>query len=213
MDRPQAQQTVIFAARAIPPKANDGEIPFIVMNRILGGDFSSRINMNLREDKHWSYGSRMQVFDARGPRLYTVNAPVQTDRTKEAMEEIREEFAGIRGERPVTEEEIERARNSLTLSQPGRWETSAAITTDLTQIVQFGLDDRYWDTYDDAVRATTIPDVVESATAVVSPDDVVWVVVGDREKIEPGIRQLGWGPVVILDASGRVVEAPATARR
>jgi zinc protease len=214
IDRPGSQQSVIFAARLIPPKANEREIAFIVMNRILGGDFTSRINMNLREEKGWSYGSRTNVFDAEGPRLYTVVAPVQTDKTKESLDEIRKELAGIVGDRPVTDEELAKAQAGLTLSLPGRWETSAAIANGLAEIVQFGLDDKYWDTYGDLVRGTKIPDVAETAKAVVIPDDVVWVVVGDREKIEPGIRELGIGEVTVIDASGRLVsEVQAAANR
>jgi zinc protease len=214
MDRPGALQSVIFAARVIPPKANEREISFVVMNRILGGDFTSRINMNLREDKHWSYGSRTFVVDARGPRLYSVNAPVQTDRTVEAMVEIREELLGIAGERPVEEEELAKAQASLTLSLPGRWETAAAVTADLAEIVQYGLPDTHWNTYGDRVRGTTIPDIAGTAQSIVVPDRVVWVVVGDREKIEPGIRELGFGEVRILDPTGRVVsEVQAAANR
>jgi zinc protease len=214
IDRPGSQQSVIFAARLIPPKANEREIVFIVMNRILGGDFTSRINMNLREDKGWSYGSRTQAIEARGPRIYTVGAPVQTDKTKEAMIEIQKELTGIVGDRPVTEEELTKAQAGLTLSLPGRWETSAAIANGLAEIVQFGLDERYWDTYGDLVGATKVSDVSETAKTVVIPDDVVWVVVGDREKIEPGIRELGWGEVRVIDATGRVAgEAQAAANR
>jgi zinc protease len=204
MDRPGAQQSVIYAARVIPPKANEREIPFVVMNRILGGDFTSRINMNLREDKHWSYGSRTFFVDARGPRLYSVVAPVQTDRTRESMIEIRKELLGITGEWPVDEEELAKAQASLTLSLPGRWETAAAVTADLAEIVQYGLPDTHWSTYGDRVRETTVSDIVGTAQSIVAPDRVVWVVVGDREKIEPGIRELGFGEVRILDATGRV---------
>jgi zinc protease len=212
MDRPGAQQSTIFAARLIAPKATDAEIPFIVMNRILGGDFTSRINMNLREDKHWSYGSRTLVVDARGPRLYTVNAPVQTDKTKEAMTEIAGELRGITEARPVTEEELEKAKASLSLSLPGRWETSAAVANDLVLVVQCRLDPEYWATYGDRIRATSLADVSAAADAAVSADNLVWVVAGDREKIEAGIRELGLGPVEILDLTGAGVSRPSAAR-
>jgi zinc protease len=213
LDRPGAQQSTIFAARLIAPKATDGEIPFIVMNRVLGGDFTSRINMNLREDKHWSYGARTVVVDARGPRLYTVNAPVQTDKTKESMAEIAKELRGIRGERPVTDEELAKARASLSLSLPGRWETSAAVANDIVQMVQCGLDDDYWTSYAARIAATTLDAVAAAARDAVDPDTLVWVVAGDREKIEAGIRELGLGPVTILDPSGRIAGQPTTASR
>jgi zinc protease len=200
---------VIFAARLIAPKANDREIPFIVLNRILGGDFTSRINMNLREDKHWSYGARTQVVDARGPRLYSVVAPVQTDKTKESMAEIVKELSGIRGDRPVTEEEIAKAQASMTLSLPGRWETTGAIAGDLAQIVQFGLDDNYWTSYAELIKRTTLADVAATAGTVVAPDETVWVVVGDRAKIESGINELGLGRVIVLDPAGKPATQPS----
>jgi zinc protease len=212
LDRPGAQQSVIFAGRVIPPKANENEIDFIVMNRILGGDFTSRINMNLREDKHWSYGSQTQVFDARGPRLYTVVAPVQTDKTRESMAEIQKELLGIRGEREIGAEELAKAQAGLTLSLPGRWETSAAVGGGIAQIVQFGLDEDYWDTYAGQIRATTVADVTATAQSVVVPDGVVWVVVGDRAKIEAGVRELQLGPVMVLDPKGNVIEQVPAAR-
>jgi zinc protease len=213
LDRPGAQQSTIFAARAIAPKATAAEIPFIVMNRILGGDFTSRINMNLREDKHWSYGARMVVVDARGPRLYTVNAPVQTDKTKESVVEIAKELRGIRDVRPVTDDELAKAKASLTLSLPGRWETSAAVANDIVQIVQCGLDADYWTTYGERIRGTSLADVSAAARAAVSADDIVWVIAGDRARIEAGIRELGLGPVTTLDPGGKPPAQPTTASR
>ncbi len=209
VDRPGSQQSVIFAARVIPPKASAGEIPFLVMNRILGGDFTSRINMNLREDKHWSYGARTQLVDARGPRLYTVNAPVQTDKTKEAMVEILKELGGISGEQPVTDEELTKAKASLTLSLPGRWETSATVAGDIAQIIQCGLDDDYWTKYGAAVSATTKAEVLKATGSAVDTKDLIWLVVGDREKIEAGVRELGLGPVVILDPKDPALTTPS----
>ncbi len=209
VDRPGSQQSVIFAARVIAPKASAGEIPFLVMNRILGGDFTSRINMNLREDKHWSYGARTQLVDARGPRLYIVNAPVQTDKTKESMVEILKELGGISGERPVTDEELTKAKASLTLSLPGRWETSATVAGDIAQIIQCGLDDNYWTDYGAAVGATTKADILKATGSAVDTKDLVWVVVGDREKIEAGVRELELGPVVILDPKDPALTTPS----
>ncbi|HUP19090.1 MAG TPA: pitrilysin family protein, partial [Gemmatimonadota bacterium] len=108
MDRPGASQSVIFAAHVASPKANPNEIAFETMNHVLGGSFTSRINMNLREDKHWSYGARTLVFDAAGPRPFTAYAPVQTDKTKESMIEIAREMRGIIGEIPVTADELDK---------------------------------------------------------------------------------------------------------
>ena len=116
IDRPGSQQSLIMAGHVTPPKSNADEIAIEAMNTVLGGSFSSRVNMNLREDKHWSYGARTRLIDARGPRLFVVNAPVQTDKTKESMQELYAELTGIRADRPVTPEELVKAKDLRTLT-------------------------------------------------------------------------------------------------
>ncbi len=203
LDRPQAIQSVIFAGHVAPPKANPDEIAIETMNRVLGGDFSARINMNLREDKHWSYGALSLIWDARGQRPFIVYAPVQADKTKESILEVSKELQAILGEKPPTAEELEFAKNSQTLTLPGQWETANAVASSIGDIVRFGLDDRYFETYPAQVRGLNLSQVRDAAK-VVRPDRLVWVVVGDREKIEPGIRELGLGPIYEIDADGKV---------
>lgn len=205
VDKPGAEQSIIFAGEVAPPKSNPDEIAIQVMNDILGGNFSSRINMNLREDKSWSYGARSMIMDAEGQRPFLVYAPVQTDKTSESIREILAELTAINGDRPPTEDELARAKSSKTLSLPGRWETNRAVLRSMGEIVRFGLADDYWDTYADEVNALGIDDIARAASEVVAPDDLVWVVVGDREKIESGIIKLGLGDTRIIDADGEPV--------
>ncbi|HET6342983.1 MAG TPA: pitrilysin family protein [Gemmatimonadota bacterium] len=210
LDRPGAEQSVIFAADLAPPKANPDEIAFETMNLILGGSFTSRINMNLREDKHWSYGARTAVIDAAGPRPFLVGAPVQTDRTSESMVEIAKELRGIRGEIPITGDELSKAQARQTLMLPGQWETSEEVADAIAEIVRFGLGLDYYDTYAAKVRGLSLDQVSAIADATVHPDDLLWVVVGDRQEIEAGIQGLDWGPIRVLDPDGNlVVEGPA----
>jgi zinc protease len=173
------------------------------MNTVLGGQFISRLNMNLREDKHWSYGASTLLVDARGPRPFVAVAPVQTDKTKESVAEVLKELRGIRGEKPVSAEELRTAQDSLVLTLPGEWETSGAVAGSLAEIVRFGFDDRYYDGYAAKVRGTSLADVA-AAAAVVQPEKLVWVIAGDRAKIEPGLRELGLGEVKAIDADGNV---------
>jgi zinc protease len=209
VDRPGATQSVIFAGHVAPPKANPDEIAIETMNTVLGGAFDSRVNMNLREDKHWSYGAGTIVWDARGPRLFFAYAPVQADKTKESMSELAQEFSGIRGAKPVTADELKDAQNNETLALPGRWETMNAVMGSLDDIVTFGLPDRYYDTYAERVRALTVPQVNATAQRFVQASDhIVWVVVGDRAKIEPGIRELNLGQIELVDADGNPVQGP-----
>ncbi len=205
MDRPGSQQSIIFAGHVAPPKNNPDEIAIETMNNILGGSFTSRVNMNLREDKGWSYGSFTLLFDARGQRPFIAYAPVQTDKTAESMQEIVNELTGILTDAPATTDEIEKAQRNQTLSLAGQWETNAAVRGSLTEIVRFGLPDDYFQTYTDAVRTLNPNQIAAAAEEVVQPDKLVWVVVGDRATIEPAIRALNLGEITLLDSNGAVI--------
>jgi zinc protease len=203
IDRPGAEQSVILAGHAAPPKANPDEIAIEAMNAILGGQFTSRLNMNIREDKHWSYGAQTLFWDARGQRPFIAFAPVQTDKTKESILEIQKELRGILGEIRVTDDELGAAKNALVLTLPGQWETMAAVGGSLQQMVAYGLPDDYFDTYSAKVGALGVADIARAAKASVHPESVVWVVVGDRQKIEPGLKALGLGEIRLLDTDGK----------
>lgn len=199
VDRPGSQQSLILAGNPAPPKNNPDEIPIEAMNDILGGDFGARINMNLREDKHWSYGAQTLLFGAVGQRPFLVYAPVETDKTRESLQEIIKELRGIRGDRPATAEELARVKNSETLRLPGSRETIGQVGGSIEQLVEYGLPDNYYDTYASKVREVSLADIGKAAAEVVQPDHMVWVVVGDLAKIEPGVRSLGLGEVKVLN--------------
>ena len=181
------------------------------MNEILGGSFTSRVNMNLRENKHWSYGAFSILFDARGQRPFIVLAPVQTDKTKESLAEVASELRGLASNRPATAEELSKVQANLTLSLPGRWETNNAVGSSIEEIVRFDLPHDYYRTFASNVRALKLADLTSVATETIQPDKLIWVVVGDRAKIEAGIRELNLGPVQFIDADGKplsVAEVP-----
>ena len=150
------------------------------------------------------------IMDAEGQRPFLVYAPVQTDKTSESMLEILDELTAINGERTPTEDELARAKSSKTLSLPGRWETNGAVLRSMGEIVRFGLADDYWDTYADEVNALSVDDIARAASEVVFPEDLVWVVVGDREQIESGIIELGLGNIRLIDADGELVSHETT---
>jgi zinc protease len=203
MDKPGALQSVIIAGSVAPPTGNPKEIAIEAMNDGLGGMFSSRLNSNLREDKHWSYGVRTFLNDARGQRPFIALSPVQTDKTKESMAEMNKEFRGIVGDRPLSGEELKTIQDSETLSLPGSRETLNSVGGSVIDLVQFGLPDDYYETFAGKVRALKTNDMGDAAKTVVHPDNLIWVVVGDRAKIEAGIRELGYGEVRILGAEGK----------
>jgi len=203
MDKPGALQSVIIAGSVAPPTGNPKEIAIEAMNDGLGGMFSSRLNWNLREDKHWSYGVRTFLNDARGQRPFIALSPVQTDKTKESMAEMNKEFRGIVGDRPLSGEELKTIQDSETLSLPGSRETLNSVGGSIIDLVQFGLPDDYYETFAGKVRALKTNDVEDAAKTVVHPDNLIWVVVGDRAKIEAGIRELGYGELRLLNAEGK----------
>jgi zinc protease len=206
VDRPGAQQSLILMGTVGPPRNNPRAIEQEVMNTIFGGQFSSRINMNLREDKHWSYGAWSFLMPARGPRPYLGGAPVQTDKTKEALAEFIKEARWIRGEKPATAAELAAAQASMTLALPGGWETARAVARSTAELLRFGLDDRYWDGYAARVRAVDLAAVTEAAQ-IIDPATLVWVVVGDRAKVEAGLKELGQGAPKLIDGEGKPVTA------
>ena len=206
LDRPSAPQAVLFAGAVTPPKKPAEEFAAEAANSILGGAFTSRVNMNLREDKHWSYGARTSLSEARGARVFLCVAPVQADKAAEAMRELDREFRGMAGATPPTEKELKKAVTDLTLQLTGRWETLGAVAGSLGQAVRFGLPDGYFQTYAEAMRALTQSEVAQTAARVIRPESLTWLVVGDRTKIEAGLRQLGWGAVTVLDAEGKPID-------
>jgi zinc protease len=200
IDKPGALQSVIIAGHVAPPTANPREIAIEAMNDVLGGNFSARINMNLREDKHWSYGAMSRMVGARGQRPFFVIAPVQSDKTKEALAEIDKELRGLLGDRPATPEELAKVQANTTLSLPGSRETMNAVGQSIIDLVQFGLPDDWYETYAGKVRALRTGDIAAAASEVIHPESVVWVVVGDRAHIEASVRELNLGEVRFLGA-------------
>ncbi|HMV25259.1 MAG TPA: pitrilysin family protein [bacterium] len=207
MDRPGSQQSTIFAAHIAPPTNNPDEIAIQTMNNILGGDFTSRINMNLREDKHWAYGAFSFLWDARGQRPFIAYAPVQSDKTKESVAEIRKEISDFITIKPLSEEEFMRTQSNQVLQLPGTWETNNAVLGSLQQLVQFGFNDDYFDHYAQSIRNLSPADVRKAAQSLLKPDHLIWVIVGDRKQIENEIRSLNIGVIRYIDSDGNVLES------
>jgi zinc protease len=206
MDKPGALQSMVVCGHPAPSSADPDNIAIETMNTILGGDFVSRINMNIREDKHWSYGAQSALPGARGQRPFLVLAPVQSDKTKETMVEIKGELEGILGKKPITPDEFSNAKNSIVLGLAGQWETMGRVLGSLEEMVEYGLPDGYYQKYPELVRKLTVADLAKAAVKTVHPDGLVWIIVGDRAQIEPKIRELGWGEITVIDADGNVVK-------
>ena len=208
IDRPGAQQSIVLAANIAPSPANSDELAVDSMNEVIGGSFTSRVNMNLREDKGWAYGARTLILKAKEQRPFIAYAPVQTNKTAESIIEIKRELTEYLTSNPVTSEELEKVKDNNTLSLPGRWETIRAISNDLSEIITYGLPDNYWDQYSTNVRNLTEIRLNNAATSVIKPDNLVWVIVGDRSEIENKIKALDIQEIKILDTNGEEISVP-----
>lgn len=208
VDRPGSEQSIIFAGNVAPGYGAPDNIAMQAMNTVLGGDFTSRINMNLREDKHWAYGAFSFVLSARGQRPFIAYAPVQADKTAESMAELQKELTGVVGDRPLTADELTRAKGLMTLTLPGDWETDSSVAGALATQSVYGLPPDYWDSYVQKVTSLSLADVNQAAKEVVHPGQLIWVVVGDLKQVEPAIRQLNLGAIHYVDADGNQVPAP-----
>ena len=202
IDRPGSGQSVIFGAQLAPPLNDPDAVALQLVNDIFGGQFSSRINMNLREDKHWSYGVRSILPPARGQRPYISISAVQTDKTKESISELVKEYNGIAGAKPITPEELKDAQTNATLVLPGSFETDQQLSGGYGTILQNGLPEDYYNTFTQKAMALTPVAANEIANKHILPDHLVWVVVGDMAKVESGIRELNLGDVHKIDPDG-----------
>jgi zinc protease len=203
VDRPGSPQSFMLAGLPAAPRSGSGEEEFQIsaFNTNFGGNFTSRINMNLREDKGWSYGVSSGLVGGRGPRMFRITAQVQTDRTKESIQELQKELRDVLGARPLTAAELTTTQNNTIMGLSGRWESSGAIAASMEEIVTFGLPDTYFDTYAQRIRAVTPGMALEAGHKLVPAQNFAWVVVGDRQRIEAGLRELGM-EVRIVDADG-----------
>ena len=205
VNRSGAEQSLLFAVHLAPPRSDPDDIAFETVNTVFGGNFVSRINMNLREDKHWSYGASSALINAKGQRPFLVSATVQTDKTAESMLETLKELREVVGTRAPTDTEIHLAKNNLVLTLPGSNETSAEVASSYADILTYGLPDSYLNDFVGKVTALTPPQLQAAATRLIHPDALTWIVVGDLALIEPAIRKLDWGEVRVLDADGNVL--------
>ncbi|MGE8215938.1 MAG: M16 family metallopeptidase, partial [Stenotrophomonas maltophilia] len=213
IDQPGAVQANLFASQLVPSAMDPGSTRFDIANGVLGGDFTSRLNMNLREEKHWSYGAGSSAPATLGQRPWGARAPVQIDKTAESMQELQKdirEFAS--GTRPATPAEVARIRNIQTLSLPGAYETASAVLGTISGIVRYQRPDDYVFKRKAEIEAMT-PEQVQQAAATLDPKTLTWVVVGDLKQTEKEVRALNIGEVHVIDADGKEVPAAAAQSR
>jgi zinc protease len=163
------------------------------MNMILGGQFVSRINMNLREEKGFTYGARTSFEFRKGPGPFVFQASVQSDVTADAVKEALSEIEGIRGKRLVTAAELELGRAALTRGYPRNFDTSEQLGRAAVQLALYELPDNYFTTFVPKVLAVSEADVTRVAHDHIDPARLLTVIVGDREKVSPTLAGLDLG--------------------
>jgi len=206
MDRPGSLQSFIAGAQVAKPADAQELVQLQLVNNVLGGMFASRLNMNLREDKHWSYGVFTSITPAVGQRPLISRSPVQTDKTAEALKEIVNEYAGIAGARPITPDELKLVQENETLALPGRFETVAQLTNAYSNILEYKLPEDYYARFTPTALALTPEQANALARRTILANQQIWVVVGDMAKVEAGIRALNLGEVHRIDADGNVLQ-------
>lgn len=196
VDKPGAAQSVIRIGWAGVPRSTPDYFALQVLNTILGGSFTSRLNQNLREQHGYAYGAA-SGFDMRlGAGPFFAAASVQTDKTAESLTEFFKELDGIR--QPVPAAELEKARNYLALSYPGQFETTRGIASQIGEMIVYDLPADYFSTYIARVQAVSAADVARVAATYITPDRFAIVVVGDRQVVQEKIETLKLGTVKLL---------------
>ncbi len=203
IDHPHAPQSVIVAGRVLPITGRTQGLEAVELaNEVLGGDIVSRLNMDLREQKTWSYGVESIVRQPIGPRSLLVFAPVQADRTGDSIRAIIADMTALAGARPVTAEELQRATDGNIRGLPNRFETNAQVLGAIQSNERLGRPDNYQVTLPDRYRAVTAPALDAAAQSYLQPGGLIYVVVGDRKVIEPQLQGVGL-PVEYAAAAGQ----------
>jgi predicted Zn-dependent peptidase len=191
INRPDSPQSLIVGGIPLPLKGRDEVITLLTANEVLGSGFLSRLNMDLRETKGWSYGVSGSLRRPEGDMSYVVGAPVQANKTGDSITALRHQMKLILGDKPITQEERDRTINGSIRELPGSFETSGAVLGAMMRNDQLARSDDYYDTMASRYRAMTIKDLQEALKTVAKPDEFVWVVVGDAKIVRPQVEKLG----------------------
>lgn len=205
VDRPNAEQSMVVAAVLAPSVLDPDGMAVELGAIVLCGDFTSRLNMNLREQKHWAYGASCSLGDTLGQRALLLSASVQTDKTAESMREVFREVGDVVGQRPLTGEEVDRAKQSVIRGLPSRYETSDDVLSTLVTNAERRYPDDFANTLKSRAEALTADSVNGALKSFLRTDALTWIVIGDLRRIEKPVRQLKFGEVTVLDADGKVL--------
>ena len=205
VDKPGAAQSTFAIGLPGPPRSTPDYHALQVMNTILGGMFQARLNANLREEKGYTYSAGSAFGFGKGPRPFRTGADIVGDKTDAALNEFMKELRGVLGARPVTDEELRTAKESLVQRLPATFASVSAINGAITDLWLQGLPDTYYQQYTASITAITSDDVLRVAKKYLDLDHLAIVIVGDRASIEAPLRKTGVAPIVFLDIEGNPV--------
>jgi zinc protease len=205
VDKPGAAQSVIRIGNVGVSRGSPDFFPLEVLNTILGGSFTSRLNQNLRETHGYTYGASSQFAMRRMAGPFQAGASVQSAKTDSSLIEFMGELRRIRDE-AVPQAELDKAKAYITLGLPGNFETTRGAAAEYRDLLAFDLPLDYYDSYIDRINAVTVADVQRVARRYIDLDHLAVVVVGDRSQIESGIRALNEGPIAIRDLWGQEIQ-------
>ncbi|MBW0007505.1 MAG: insulinase family protein [Sphingomonas sp.] len=199
INRPGAPQSSIVGGQLMPIDPKSDIVPFDAANDALGGDFTARLNMDLREDKGWSYGVGGNEAVMLHAVPYIVSAPVQADRTGDSLAELNRQITEFLTTKGVTQEERDRVVTKSINQLPGQFETSGAVLGALMDIDMLGKPDNYYETLAPEYRSLTTEKLDQAARAAMDPKGFTWIVVGDAAKVRPQLEKLGI-PIEVIEA-------------
>ena len=202
VDKPGAAQAVFNIGLPGPPRNTPDYFALQVLNTILGGQFQSRLNANIREQKGYSYGVNSNFGFGRGPGAFRAGGSIFIAKTDAALIEFMKELKGIVGEKPITDEEIKTAKESLIQGLPQRFASVFAISNAITSLVVQGLPDDYYQTYANNVSAVTKDDLLRVAKKYIDLNHLAIVIVGDRSVVEGPLKATGIAPITMIDIEG-----------
>src|SRR6266550_2357418 len=210
VDKPGSAQSVVNIGLPGPPRNTPDYFALQVLNTILGGQFQSRLNANIREQKGYSYGVNSNFAYGKGPGAFRAGGSIFSAKTDVALIEFMKELRGILGSRPITDEKLKTAKDALIQGLPQRFASVSAIGNTITGLMVQGLPDDYYQNYAKAVSAVTKEDLTRVANLYIDLNHLAIVIVGDRSAVEAALRATGIAPITILDADGNPVAAASS---
>jgi zinc protease len=205
VDSPGASQSVIYAGQFVSDRTDDDSEELYLSNMAVGGLFIARINMNLREDKGWTYGARSGISYNHLPGLFKVTTSVVAEHTANSLSEILMELRSSQAERPITQEELDSARGYILGTNPIRYENPSYLLSQMIQIGRYNLPSDYYSTYNDRLRSVSLEDAQNVWNGQIDPNQLTIVIVGDSSSLKEPLINLGL-PVIDTNPDGTIIE-------